>query len=75
VRAQLQFIFKEDFWPTFVQRTIEQKKEDLKQLHRHDPGEARVRLLTHLHALEGKRSRLKELFIDGDLSKDEYRKG
>jgi hypothetical protein len=34
-----------------------------------------VRLLTHLHALEGKRSRLKELFIDGDLSKDEYRKG
>jgi hypothetical protein len=62
-----------DQWKAFVDKTCDQKIEDLRRLHRSDPQKTRETPIKRIGALEAKMTRLVDLFTDGDISKDIYR--
>jgi hypothetical protein len=54
-----------------VDKTINQKLADLKRRHR-SPSESRQRLLERMGELQTKLDRTRELYTDGNYSKEEY---
>ena len=50
----------------------DQKRKDLRKIHRSDPLKTRERLNKHIDVLGRKEARLKDLYVKGDISKQEY---
>ncbi len=73
VRDILLDTLQEETWADFVDKTYNQRIEDLRKMHRFDPSKTRERILKRIDSLETKMTRLVDLFTDGDISKETYR--
>jgi hypothetical protein len=56
----------------FVNTTYERRIEDLRNMHRFDLHKSRERLIKRIDSLQTKMDRTRELYTDGDYSKEEY---
>jgi hypothetical protein len=72
VKDTLVDAFREESWIDFVNDTCDQRLRDLRKMHRSNPLQARERLSKRIDALGRKETRLKDLYVDGDISKEEY---
>jgi site-specific DNA recombinase len=72
VKDTLVDAFREESWIDFVNDTCDQRLRDLRKMHRSNPLKARERLSKRIVALGRKETRLKDLYVDGDISKEEY---
>ena len=74
VKDTLVDAFREESWIDFVNDTCDQRLRDLRKMHRSNPLKARERPSKRIDALGRKETRLKDLYVDGDISKEEYGK-
>ena len=73
VKDTLVDAFQEESWIDFVNNTCDRRVEDLRKAHRSDPAKTRERLDKQIDALATKLARVKDLYVDGDIDKEEYR--
>ena len=71
VGQELADTLRPDIWIEFVNKTCDRQVEDLRKMHR-SPSESRQRLLKRIGELRAKMGRTRELYTDGDFSKEEY---
>jgi hypothetical protein len=72
VKDTLVDTFWEESWIDFVNDTCDRQINDLRKMYRSDPLKTRERLSKRIDALEMKITRVKDLYVDGDISKEEY---
>jgi DNA invertase Pin-like site-specific DNA recombinase len=71
VRDVLVETFRPDVWSDFVNQTCDRHVDELRNLHR-SPTQSRERLHKRIGELQAKMDRTRELYTDGDYSKEEY---
>ncbi len=72
VRNALVGTFNEETWEGFVNETTERQIADLRRLHRSDPQETRRALGAKIEAIQGKLSKLVDLYTSDDISREIY---
>ena len=65
--------FRRERWESFVNDMCDRELADLRRSHRSDPEKNRENLSGRIKDLEMKKTRLLDLFTDGDISKETYR--
>jgi len=73
VRDTLADTFREESSIDFVNHTCDRCVEVLCKAHRSDPAKTRERMGKQIDVLGTKLARVKDLYVDGDVSKEEYR--
>ncbi len=61
-----------DTWKEFVDKTINQKIKDLRDMHRLNPGQTIERLHQEIDTRNSSILRAKDLYVTGDYSRSEY---
>jgi site-specific DNA recombinase len=64
--------FHPETWESFVHDMCDRELQDLHRLHRSNPEKTKENLAGRIKALETKIERVRELFIDGDLTRPAY---
>jgi hypothetical protein len=74
VKDTLVDAFRPETWESFVDDLCDRKLEELRKWSRSDPLKTKESLAGRITALEEKIERARDLFIDGDLPRQDYEK-
>ncbi len=59
-------------WESLVNRTLDQKVRDLEDMRRGSPGETREKLYKQVETLQGKLTRVEELYFDEVIDRERF---
>jgi hypothetical protein len=72
VGERLADTIEDSTWESLVNRTLDQKVRDLEDMRRGSPGETRERLYKQVETLQGKLTRVEELYFDEVIDRERF---
>ena len=72
VGERLADTIEDSAWESLVNRTLDQKVRDLEDMRRGSPGETRERLCRQVETLQGKLTRVEELYFDEVIDRERF---
>jgi hypothetical protein len=70
IGERLADILEDSSWESLVNKTFDQKIKDLEDMRRGSPSETRARLYKQLGDLQGKMTRVEDLYFDEAISRE-----